>query len=119
MEENKDINYDYKAYFKILQVDQEGGSVEVQFFNPFGKIVQDNLDPDEYYEETAGEDLIFALDIPVDQEGEYMNAEDLIQHIGRQYPYEFFIQKQKAKTAKYDEDLQNLVGKSYIIDLQK
>ena len=130
------------SIFKIQRIDQEQGFVEVRFINFLGPIFtgKKNLDdfkttinvgtgsftvegeeitePHEMHTtDNPNEDLIYSIDIPIDSDGNFLNADDLLQHISRHYPREQFVRNEKAKTAIPRDDINSLLNQTFEIEI--
>lgn len=124
---------DNTSYFKVQNINQEFGFVEVRFINFLGpiftgqKVFDDfkkkikvptgsfSLEGEEIFEEkeimitdNPNEDLIYSIDIPLDENGQFVDQDQLLQHIARHYPREQFMHAYKAKMAPVRSDLEQL-----------
>lgn len=131
------------AKFKILNIDQDGGSVEVEYINPYGPIeskektledflvesprLTDEFDPDTGERKiemdmipvnnNPNDNLIYAIDIPLTEEGNYVGQQKLLNHITRYFPTNEFETYLSRKNARHNGTLDSLVNQEIEMEI--
>lgn len=130
------------SLFKFESIDQENGSCTVRFINPYGVIETGEKTLDDFKQivnvptgsfeldgtpvtvqrevitnDNPNEDLVYAYDIPINDDGSYISGNDLIDYIAKQYPFSVFEFKQKRKIAPKRTDLDQLSAQEFNIEL--
>jgi hypothetical protein len=127
--------------FKILDIDQNVGSVTVQFINKFGPLYTGEKKEEELFEvvitptgdydnkgnqiyeekklplHNPNEDLTLNVDIPMTADGSFVSSDELLEHIAKHYPEDIFLDSKKRKEAKPKKELSSLVGQEFEINL--
>jgi len=128
--------------FVFDEVDLQNGSVTVRFINPYGVIETGQKTLDDFktiiqvetgsfledgtpimrpqqiiLNNNPNEDLIFAYDIPLDEQEQFVNGDELIEYIARQYPDKDFEDMQKRKTAEPRPDLEQLKTQRFDVEV--
>jgi len=130
------------SLFKFERIDQENGSCTVRFINPYGVIETGEKTLDDFKEiinvptgsfeldgtpitvqreiitnDNPNEDLVYAYDIPINNDGTYITGDDLVDYIAKQYPFYVFDSKQKRKVAPKRTDLDQLSTQEFNIEI--
>lgn len=130
------------SLFKFETIDQENGSCTVRFINPYGVIETGEKTLDDFKEiinvptgsfeldgtpitvqreiitnDNPNEDLVYAYDIPINNDGNYISGDDLVDYIAKQYPFYVFESKQARKNAPVRTDLNQLSAQEFNIEL--
>ena len=130
------------SLFKFESIDQENGSCTVRFINPYGVIETGEKTLDDFKEivnvptgsfqldgtpitvqreiitnDNPNEDLVYAYDIPMNNDGSYISGDDLVDYIAKQYPFYVFESKQARKNAPVRTDLNQLSAQEFNIEL--
>lgn len=131
-----------RCLFKIEDIDLENGSCTVRFINKNGAIetnkkrIKDfeqlidvptgsfNLDGTPIFQkkkvlinDNPNEDLIYSIDIPLNELDEYVEPDELIEHIAKQYPHDIFETIHKKKKATRKQNLIELKQQKFNIEL--
>lgn len=132
------------ALFKIENIDLNNGNVTVRFINKYGPIytnektiedfmIEVEVPGDTFTQEgvnipkkekvlitnNPNDDLVYSVDIPLDQDNKYVPEEQLLQTISMLYPTDQFELYLKKKTAIKNELLENMVGVEYEITINQ
>jgi hypothetical protein len=131
-----------KSLFKIEKIDLVNGSCEVRFINPHGPIETKQKQLSDFVEiidvptgsfeldgtpitkkmqintnDNPNDDIIWAIDIPLDENEQYIDSEKLVEYISKQYPHEFFERKRKTILASKNENIKSLEKQEFEINL--
>jgi hypothetical protein len=131
-----------EALFSIQNVDLDNGQVEVRFINKYGpiytkqKTIQDfmvevevpgeNIDKNGQQipkkekvltTQNPNDDLIYSIDIPIDENNNYVSEDELIRRISLLYPNDQFEAYLKKKTVVKNNQLKTLIGKNYEVTI--
>jgi len=131
------------ALFSIQSVDLDGGQVEVRFINKHGPIhtKQKTIEDFMVEVEVPGEDidkngqkipkkekvlttqnpnddLIYSVDIPIDENNNFVSEDELIRRISLLYPDDQFETYLKKKTVVKNPQLKTLAGKNYEVTIE-
>jgi hypothetical protein len=131
-----------KTLFKFENIDQINGQCIVRLINPYGPIQSGEKTLEDFQIEievdttsfdlegnrirekrtvmstdNPNEDLVYAYDIPLDENGNFISAEELANHIARQYPHDQFEAAYSRKQAVQRTDLTALLDVEHEIDV--
>lgn len=135
-----------ESFFKIERIDEIQGQVIVKFINKYGDIFTNKKTLEDFFvietyetgsfyangtpileerqvlnNNNPNEDVIYAVDIPLDSEGKFVDEDTLLKHIANHYPEnEFEINHKRKNAAKNNSNLfSHLEGKDFYIELKQ
>lgn len=128
--------------FKIESINLNNGHCIVRFINKYGVIYTGEKTLDDFKSiieipsgsfeldgtpimkqvesinnNNPNEDYIWNIDIPVDENNNFISKDDLITHIAKQYPHDIFENDRRRKTATKDDSILDIIGNDYEITL--
>ena len=130
--------------FEILEILIERSSMTVKFINPYGPIATGKktesdfieteqiftgkiVDGQKIYNEIShvindnpNDDLIYNVNIPLNELGEFIKGDELIEHISRHYPENAFKEYNKKEIAKENtniEDYSDLLNVQHSVNI--
>ena len=131
-----------KTLFKFEHIDETNGQCVVRLINPYGPIQLGEKTLDDFLIEVEvdttsfdlegnrikekrmvmstdnpNEDLIHSYDIPLNENKEYISAEELANHIAKQFPHDQFETAYNKKKAKNNADFASLLNVEHEIDV--
>ena len=134
-----------EALFKIERIDEIQGQVVVKFINKYGDIHTNKKTLEDFYvtevyetgsffangapileerqvlnNNNPNEDIIYALNIPLDSEGKFVDEDELLKHIANHYPdNEFELNYKRKNAVSRSSSLSHLEGKDFFIELKE
>lgn len=128
-----------KSLFVFEEIDLQNGSCVIRFINPHGVIETKQKTLNDFKQmidvptgsfelngkpitrkkeiiinDNPNDDLIYSLDIPLNGAGEYIDLDDLVDYVARQYPDDIFIRKHQTSKAS-----KNIIKNNSLKSLEK